>query len=57
MPTEDTDSIEDSWKVTRPGRNTDYTESSAEPDKISEDEDPVSVTTLLPIEPYERSVI
>jgi hypothetical protein len=59
MPTEDTESIEDSWKISRPDRNTDYadTETVGEPERAQEFEDPVAVTNLLPTEPYERSVI
>jgi len=58
MPPEDTDSIEESWKISRPDRNTDYrqTEDSAESEKVM-DEESMGVTNLLPTEPYERSVI
>jgi hypothetical protein len=57
MPPEDTDSIEDSWKISRPERNTyQDTGDSAESEKAMDD-DAIGVTNLLPTEPYERSVI
>lgn len=54
MPTEETESIEDSWKVARPERNTDQQDGDPEETK---DSDPIEVIQLLPNEPYERSVI
>lgn len=59
MPNEETESIEDSWKSVRPDRNT---ESEGDPvgnEAMGSPEDrvnPIGVT-ILPAEPYERSVI
>jgi hypothetical protein len=56
MPTEDPESIEDSWKIARPDRNADYSETEATDPDVAQDEDPVAVPNL-PTDPYERSVI